>query len=327
MGVMQLAEAITKSLQERLPAQRKTQREALGTLIATMLDVRSPNTVDLASGLPRAAERLDMRLQWVSRVLSNRHIDAGEVMAPFARELLTQETGANKTLVLSIDQSQISERFQMLMISLRHGERAVPLGWSVKETQGGMGFAAQEPLLEQVLAVLPDDAQVVLMGDRFYGTPDLIEWCRSNRWGWRLRLKDNLTLRFEGKETKLAELATREQRFLTNVRITHKAVRTHIGIVQDKGHKEPWIIAMSEPPDYFKTMDYGMRWGIECMFSDLKSRGFSLEETQLRYADRVERLVLVMALALYFAVSCGLWDRRQKPMPFEKNTRKKRSAA
>ena len=80
MGVRQLAEEITKSLQERLPAQRKTQREALGTLIATMLDVRSPNTVDLASGLPRAAERLDMRLQWVSRVLSNPHIDVAEVM-------------------------------------------------------------------------------------------------------------------------------------------------------------------------------------------------------------------------------------------------------
>jgi hypothetical protein len=327
MGVRQLAEVVTKALQERLPAQRKTQREALGTLIATMLDVRSPNTVDLASGVPRAAERLDMRLQWVSRVLGNRHIDVAEVMAPFARELLTQGFRSNKVLVLSIDQSQISGRFQMLMISLRHGERAVPVAWCVKETEGGIGFVVQKALLEQVVRVLPPDVRVVLMGDRFYGTPDLIAWCRAQGWGWRLRLKDNLVLWFEGKETKLAELAKVESRFLTNVCITHKAVRTHIGIVQEKGHKEPWIIAMSDPPDYYKTMDYGMRWGIECMFSDLKSRGFSLEETQLRYADRVERLVLIMALALYFAVSCGLWDRHENPMPFEKNIRKRHSAA
>jgi Transposase DDE domain len=119
-----------------------------------------------------------------------------------------------------------------------------------------------------------------------------------------LRLKDNFTLWHEGEETSLAKLAEhKEQRFLQNVAITRKACRTNIGIVCEKGHKEPWIIAMSATPDYYKTMDYGMRWGIECMFSDLKSRGFSLENTQLRYADRIERLVLIMALALYWATS------------------------
>ena len=35
------------------------------------------------------------------------------------------------------------------------------------------------------------------------------------------------------------------------------------------------------------------------MFSDFKSRGFGIEDTQLRYADRLDRLILVMALALY----------------------------
>ena len=44
------------------------------------------------------------------------------------------------------------------------------------------------------------------------------------------------------------------------------------------------------------------------MFSDFKSRGFGIEDTQLRYADRLDRLILVMALALYVAVSTGQWD-------------------
>ena len=58
-----------------------------------------------------------------------------------------------------------------------------------------------------------------------------------------------------------------------------------------------------EKPSYLRTLEYADRWGIEPMFSDFKSRGFGIEETQLRYADRLDRLILVMAL--YVAVSTG----------------------
>ena len=61
------------------------------------------------------------------------------------------------------------------------------------------------------------------------------------------------------------------------------------------------------------------RWGIEPMFSDFKSRGFGVEDTQIRYADRLDRLILVMSLALYEAVSTGQWDAVHHPTPGEKN--------
>jgi hypothetical protein len=56
---------------------------------------------------------------------------------------------------------------------------------------------------------------------------------------------------------------------------------------------------MDSPPTEYKTLDYGMRWGIENMFSDFKSRGFSLMQTQLRFADRLERLILILSIALH----------------------------
>ena len=54
------------------------------------------------------------------------------------------------------------------------------------------------------------------------------------------------------------------------------------------------------------------------MFSDFKSRGFGIEDTQLRYPDRLDRLILVMAPALYVAVSTGQWDAVHWPTPSEK---------
>src|SRR5687767_15977669 len=67
---------------------------------------------------------------------------------------------------------------------------------------------------------------------------------------------------------------------------------------------------MSEKPGYLRTLECSARWGIEPMFSDFKSRGFGIEDTQLRYADRLDRLILVMSLALYVAVSTRVLSKQ-----------------
>jgi Transposase DDE domain len=317
-GIKQIAASISAELQQRLPHQRKTQRGKLALLIATMLDVRSANLMDLAAGLPLDADRTDMRYQWISRLLSNPRVVSDAIMEPFAREVLEQAAAAGQPVVVILDQSKLSDRHQVLMLALRYGERALPLAWRVATTRGAIGFDTQKALLETVAPWLPAGATVMLMGDRFYGTADLISWCQDRNWDYRLRLKGNLTV-FEGPDkTTTGAYATDKVFYLEDVELTSKRARTHIGILHDPGHKEPWIIAMSARPGYLRTLEYSQRWGIEPMFSDFKSRGFGVEDTQIRYADRLDRLILVMALALYSAVSTGLWDAVNHPTPSEK---------
>ncbi len=45
---------------------------------------------------------------------------------------------------------------------------------------------------------------------------------------------------------------------------------------------------------------------LQNMFSDFKSRGFLLTQTHIRFADRLERLILILSIALHWAVSLGL---------------------
>jgi hypothetical protein len=56
------------------------------------------------------------------------------------------------------------------------------------------------------------------------------------------------------------------------------------------------------------------------MFSDFKTRGFHLEASQI---ERTDRLVLVLALALYWAVSTGMWDATENRTPAEKKPRRR----
>src|SRR4051794_7174105 len=110
---------------------------------------------------------------------------------------------------------------------------------------------------------------------------------------------------------------------LENVELTGKRARTHVAMVHADGQAEPWIIAMSERPTTERARDYGLRWGIEAMFSDFKTRGFNLEASQIERTDRLDRLILVLALALYWAVSTGLWDATKNRAPAEKKPRQR----
>ncbi|MEI6108193.1 MAG: transposase [Opitutae bacterium] len=320
-GIMIWADGIKAELAQRLPRQRKTQRDKLAVLVATMLHVRSANLVELASGLPRESDRWDMGYQWIARFLDNDLVSCDTVMQPFAADILARVATSGEAIPLILDQSKLSDRHQVLMLSVRWGERALPLAWRVEETDGAIGFPAQQNLLDAVQTWLPANADVILHGDRFYGTPDLIRLCRDRSWDYRLRLKGNLIARIGTRKTSTGELASSGGHYFEAVALTGKRVSTNIGIIRDPGHSEPWIIAMSAKPGYLTTLDYGKRWGIEPMFSDFKSRGFGIEQTQIHYPDRVARLILVMALALYWAVSTGMWDQAENPAPAEKKPR------
>jgi len=98
---------------------------------------------------------------------------------------------------------------------------------------------------------------------------------------------------------------------------------TNLGILHEAGHPEPWIIAMDCIPTRATVLDYGARWAIEPMFSDFKGRGFELEDSQLEHADRLERLILIMSLAMYWCVRVGQDDALNRPTPLEQKRKRK----
>lgn len=80
---------------------------------------------------------------------------------------------------------------------------------------------------------------------------------------------------------------------------------TNIGYVDDQGHKEAWFIAMDAVPTRTTTLDEGLRWSIEPMVSDFKSRGFRFQDTRLQRTDRISRMLRVRAMALTWATATG----------------------
>lgn len=206
-----------------------------------------------------------------------------------------------QTVLLSMDQTDLGDRMAVLMVGLRVGDRALPLAW------------------------LPDGAGVLLSADRFYPSADLFAWLHEHRRGYRLRLKGNLLVDpGYGDEVTTGALAQGvTERYLPGVRLFAQGVMTNLGILHEAGHPEPWIIAMDCASTRAAVLDYGARWAIEPMFADFKGRGFELEDSQLEHADRLERPILIMSLAMHWCVRVGRDDALNSPTPLEKNARAK----
>ena len=83
--------------------------------------------MELSTLLALDTERADMREQWLRRLLTNRLIRSAGVLEPFARRALEQATAGGQTILLSMDQTDLGDRFAVLMISVRRGDRSLPL--------------------------------------------------------------------------------------------------------------------------------------------------------------------------------------------------------
>jgi hypothetical protein len=148
-----------------------------------------------------------MGYQWISRFLANDLVCCDTVMEPFACEILARLAETGDPIPLILDPTKVSDRHQIRMLSVRWGERALPLAWRVAETEGAIGFATQQELLEVVARWRPAGQAVILLADRFSGTAEMIRWCREPGWDYRLRLKGNLVARWGATRTTTGALA------------------------------------------------------------------------------------------------------------------------
>lgn len=312
-------EVVLRDLENRQTSLYKPHKEGIAAVVSAMLVSQTPNLMILGEMLGRKINDRQDRYQYVRRLIANPKIRVDEVMQSYVIEVMERLSKNGETLLLMMDQSKMGDELECLMVSIRFGDRALPVLWRVQKTEGNIGFEIQKELLEAVLTMIPNGVRVMLLADRFYGGSSLVAWCKKQTWQYRIRLKGNLHFEHQGGLIVSGECLKMGLTQIQDAFFQGTSISTHIGIIHEPNHPEPWIIAMGCKPSDYTTLDYGLRWGIEAMFSDYKSRGFGIRETHLAHPDRLERLILIMSIALFWAVSTGLYDENLSEDSIKKN--------
>jgi hypothetical protein len=282
--------------------------ESMQTLALLMTGIFHSRDVRLS----RMAENVPLDIQEDSvaqrfrRWLKNPRIDERTIYDPVARQLLLSLR--HTRLRLQIDRTMIDDRFNVLMVSVAYRRRAIPLVWLVLPHLGNSTFMEREELLSYVADLIPTGATVLMLGDREFGTPDMMRSIQAYGWDYCLRVKGTAYVHLStGCWIQLRDLAPvpGTRYYLTEVALTksHDYGPIHLALACDQDSDDPWFIATNLCPSQRTLRDYARRFGCEELFSDIKARGFNLALSQLHHTDRFSRLLVAIALLYVWVLS------------------------
>jgi hypothetical protein len=304
----------TAQLVALLPTARVTQVRPLALFVLGVLWTEGVALRRVAATLPLpvADASIEQRLR---RWLANPRVDVRALWRGLLPDLLASRAG--QQLLVVLDPTPHTAVATILELGLVCRRRTVPLAWRVVPQQTGWPrpqLAYFVDLITEVAAALPAGCTVTLLGDRALPSAELLDACRAVGWEALFRLstdaRQGYTVRLPGGTTcPLWDLVTGPgQRWAGEVALFQKAGwrRLHLTIHWATGQDAPWLLLSTRPGGADRVREYRCRAHAEATYEDRKSRGFGVEASRIRDLARLDRLLLVVALALGWGMQLGL---------------------
>jgi hypothetical protein len=244
------------------------------------------------------------------RVLNDPLLTWERSYARVVRRLLAHHRPRQWLIIL--DESGHTDRLRVLTAALWYRGRAIPLAWVCwpGQTKQTTSYWTRCTLvLDQVAALLPDGATVVVVADRAFGCPVFTDPVAERGWEWLVRVQGQT--RFRSQQGHVQPLRTQ-------VGAAGARWKGRGWLFKDAGwreasavvlwgrrHREPLLLASSLPLSWDLVALYKKRAAIEALFRDWKSSGWQWEASQVRELAHQQRLLLALAFATLLTLLLG----------------------
>lgn len=226
---------------------------------------------------------------------------------------------------LVVDATTKSDQVHILTVGLAYQGIVVPLAVRSWEQNvplpEGEYIAHLIDLLCEVNAALPAELRdhVLLLADRGFGTPRLLDLLRALRWHWVLRVQNQVTVQLaDGRTLPIRDLATKPGALWVGTPSPNEA-DTPIAAFKGAGWRpchvvaiwlpeqdEPWLLLTDLDAAAERLRDYAQRWAIERLFLSWKSHGWELEQVGLSDLVRIRSLLTGLVLATLWRLAAAL---------------------
>lgn len=301
---------LTTELKRRLPAASKPQVQNLALLTQALVFSPDCHLSNLALELPIEGQRESL-IQRLDRFLDNSRLSRRVHYLPLVGQMLKGWPDREVNLVL--DRTDLGQKRSILLLALAFKHRAIPLTWRVLPF-GGTGAEIQQHLLQEIQPFLAKAApkRVMLLGDTEFRAVELQRYCRRQKWGWQVGVKsDTLYHTGDGQWQALATIPIQpgQRRYLHHLTLTQTAAFSPVHLLVDWSyHTDSPRYLVCHRPTTRQTWRWGRkRFWIETLFRDWKSYGFDLEASHLDDNQRLDRLLIGMAVATLWLLHLGHW--------------------
>lgn len=244
----------------------------------------------------------------LERFLSNPRIDTQETWDEFLSAVMPFFRSGSLRFV--IDLTSYKEHAQVIYIGLIQHSRVLPLVWKVMpgQTKWDQGlWDCIEQLCERLAPHL-GSTDCTLIGDSAFGCFPMVSLCRKYGWHYVFRICAQHTCqRWSAhgvlQDTRpVADLVSQPgKHFYGYVRLwQEQAIDTHLSAEWDPKEEEALLVISDRTAGRKRLQEYRLRWKVEATFQDLKSRGWDWEESHVRRLDRVDRMLLVLFVMLWW---------------------------
>jgi hypothetical protein len=290
---------------------RLSQAKTLAILVGAAMHVQRISLANIGRAMLGTAKHQIKRC-W--RFCANQRVETADAMRPIVARLLKKR---KKKLLLAVDWVDI-KGFQTLMASVVLKGRSIPICWASTTNHVYDGHrsrnAFEESLLLVVRDMIPRQIQVIVLADRGFGRTALATFCQRQGLGYVIRIQPQVTVRLHGFYGKLLDYPVYKgiARVLKRVRYRSDEAVTQNVVVYwkrnlPKQRDECWFLMTDQRASAQQICHlYGRRMTIEQLFRDNKSKrnGWSLRDTKITLPERIDRLLLILAIA--YLLLCGV---------------------
>ena len=291
--------ALAQTLHTRAGSHAEQHLNTLTLLICGIVGAQHVQLDKLASHAPIRHRKNESLITRLRRCVKHKDISADAIWLPFARPLLAGLAQLPVTILL--DGTTAGRGCVVLMASVVYRGHAIPLLWTVvKGKKGHLPEALHCALIRRLQELLPPDATVTVLGDGEFDGTELQSSLRARNWQYVCRSASSILIFAAERVFTVGDLplARGEAVYMVDVRMTAKQYGPILLLaVWDAKHKEPiyLISSLTDPNDAFER--YRLRFRIECMFANHKSRGFRIDKSHLASPERLGRLIIATSLA------------------------------
>jgi hypothetical protein len=313
---------IKRTLAHTLHTRRNSHQEqhlnTLALLICGIVGAQHVQFAPIADHAPIRGQKNESLITRFRRFVKHDDITLEAVWLPFARAVLAGLAAAPLTILL--DGTTAGRGCMVLMASVVYQGRAIPLLWTVvKGKKGHLPQHVHCALIRQLREVMPTQATVLVLGDGEFDGTELQAAIRATKWDYACRTASNITIYAADRVFTVGDLPLQRGAAVAIADVEMTGARYGpillIG-VWEEAHDEPIYLITSLTDAQCAIDSYRLRFRIECMFAEHKSRGFHIHKSHLKKPERLARLLIATSLAYLwvhavamFAVAQGWIER------------------
>jgi hypothetical protein len=279
-------------------------------IVVGVLQSQSPNLSKIANCLPMETQA-NSRVTLIRRWLMNPHVKVWMFYKKILEHVLAGWSAVDAYLILD-GVMVFGDRWQVFRVSLQHGCRAIPIAWTIVKGEGLVKVTKLKNMLEKVHKFLKKHVKrVIFLADAGFRDCDWAQLCLKLGWNYGIRVACNTYLTLpDGTSDRLDNLVPENcNRYFQNGLLTREAkLQTNVSVTwttNQKGELEMVAIITDQIACRARLREYSCRMSIEQSFRDDKSGGFDLEHTRLQHAQRIDHLLLVIAIATLWCHELG----------------------